>query len=98
VLPDLRYHVERYTTGDVDADEFIASLRLRDRVGDSRQVRLLEALGGFGLHNHWMYDSETAAARVIEAGVEILEVDTPSSDFRRDDPESLHLIGVRRAE
>jgi predicted SAM-dependent methyltransferase len=96
VLPDLRWHVNRYVGGVTDADAFMAATMLRSRHGDGRLFRVLEGLGGFGLHHQWMYDAGTAEARVTAAGFRIAaNAETPSVSFRRDDPESLHIVGVK---
>jgi len=96
VLPDLRYHVDRYMSGEIDADGLVSATALRSRHGDGGIVRVMEAVGGFGLLHQWMYDPKTAVARIEAAGFEIANRETPSSSFRRDDPESLHVVGLKR--
>jgi predicted SAM-dependent methyltransferase len=95
ILPDLRYTVDRYSRGEIDADQMLREQLMRSPTGDRLLLRALEAVGGFGLHHHWMYDAESAGRRLVDAGFEVVERQTPSSDFRKDDPESLSLVGVK---
>ncbi len=95
ILPDLRRSIDRYARGDIDADQMLREQLMRNPAGDRPLVRAMEAIGGFGLHHHWMYDTESAGRRLADAGFDVIERQTPSSGFRRDDPESLHLVGIK---
>jgi predicted SAM-dependent methyltransferase len=95
ILPDLRYAVDHYVAGRFDADEMVAWQLMRRPHGLRRRAQVLDAVFGLGLEHQWMYDAASARRRLVEAGFEITDRATPSSDFRRDDPESLHLVGTR---
>jgi predicted SAM-dependent methyltransferase len=96
ILPDLRYAVDNYVAGEFDADQMVEWQLMRRPTGMSRRARLLDAVFGLGLEHQWMYDRNSAERRLVAAGFTISDQPTPSSDFRRDDPESLHLVGVRQ--
>jgi predicted SAM-dependent methyltransferase len=96
ILPDIRYHVERYVSGATDADGFVEETILGNP-GRSRKFRLLENFGGFGLKHQWMYDQISAERRVEAAGLKVVGRGTPTVDFRCDDPESLHVFAERPA-
>jgi hypothetical protein len=86
----------RYVQGEIDADQFQRELMLHPEHGESLRLRLLESWGGFGLTHRWMYDRATAIRRLHRSGFDVLEdQETPSSNFRADDPGSIHLVAVR---
>jgi predicted SAM-dependent methyltransferase len=96
VLPDLLLMASRYVQGETDADQFQRELMLHPEHGASLKLRLLESWGGFGLNYRWMYDRTTAARRLKRSGFDVLDGrETPSSRFRADDPESLHIVGAK---
>jgi SAM-dependent methyltransferase len=95
VLPDLGLQVNQYVEGELDADGFIRGLMLRPET-ESWRYRLMEMKGGFGLAHRWMYDASTARRRLDDVGFQVVgTLDTPSSSFRADDGESLHLYGIK---
>lgn len=64
----------------------------------SLSFRRMEFLGGFGLSHRWMYDRESIARRVEEAGFRILEAnERPGAEYRRDDGISVHVVGAKPA-
>jgi predicted SAM-dependent methyltransferase len=103
VLPDLALqvseYVERKRAGDAAAaDDFVRRTLLSREARGRLRYRLLEFTGAFGLQHRWMYDRESLAARVAALGFELLsENRTPSRDYRRDDGESLHVVGRKIA-
>jgi predicted SAM-dependent methyltransferase len=95
VLPDLALQVRQYVNGDTNADDMVRGLMLRHET-ETWKFRLLEMKGGFGLAHRWMYDAQTATERLATAGFEVAEhLDSPSSSFRADDGESLHIYGIK---
>jgi SAM-dependent methyltransferase len=103
VLPDLALQVSEYVqrkqSGDAAAaDDFVRRTLLSRESRGRLRYRLLEFTGAFGLQHRWMYDRESLSARVGGLGFELLsENRTPSRDYRRDDGESLHVVGRKVA-
>jgi len=96
ILPDVLLMATRYVQGEIDADQFQRELMLHPEHGESLKLRLLDLWGGFGLTHRWMYDRATATDRLERTGFAVLNYRvTPSSQFRADDPASLHLVGVK---
>ncbi|WP_347176755.1 class I SAM-dependent methyltransferase [Parafrankia sp. EAN1pec] len=105
VLPDLRYAVDRYVRGEIDADELVAWQRLRSPGEERGAGRLGLPRRGNARHptspvNRWHYDAHTAERRLVGAGFKIASGTSasgtsPSSPVYREDPGSLHLVAVR---
>ncbi|THJ75915.1 class I SAM-dependent methyltransferase [Candidatus Frankia alpina] len=93
ILPDLRYSIDRYVTGEMDADEMLQWQHMRKVEGLRWRTKVVDAVAGLGIEHQWMYDRRTAERRILGAGFKLTDRATPSSDFRRDDPESMHLFG-----
>ena len=94
ILPDLRFAVERYVRGDIDADELMAWQRLSDPADGLARAGFPGPSRGNRPHR-WMYDAHTAERRLVGAGLKIADVVTPSSWVRADEPGSLHIVAVR---
>ncbi len=100
VLPDLRYAVDRYVRGEIDADELVAWQRLRSPGSERGGGRRGRPWRGDARHpadpvNRWHYDAHTAERRLVGAGFKISSGTSPSSPVCPEDPGSLHLVAVR---
>jgi SAM-dependent methyltransferase len=101
IVPDLEFQVHEYIRqreqGDrLAANELMTRTLLTKSDRGTIKFRVLEALGGFGLTHRWMYDRDTIAQLVAEAGFEIREdIPTASDHVRADDPESVHVRAVK---
>jgi len=97
IVPDLYRQARQYLAGFENgdpgsADEFVRATMLSRESRGSFKYRCLEFIGGFGLQHGWMYDSLSLAARLRNAGFEILATnETPSKQYRLDDG-SVHLV------
>jgi len=100
IVPDLGVLVDEYvkSRGEPEAaDQLVRETFLSRESRGSLRFRLMEFLGGFGLNHRWMYDGASLRRRVEETGFEVLEGnDTPSSEYRRDDGISVHVVGRKR--
>jgi SAM-dependent methyltransferase len=99
VVPDLALQVDAYlrSRGAPNAaDTFIQGLLLRRESAGSLRFRFFDAVGSLGLQHRWMYDGDSMAARVADAGFQLLDAnETPSAHYRRGDGESVHVVGRR---
>ena len=97
VVPDLALQVNAYLSARGDAgaaDAFVLGMMLRRESPGNLRFRLLDFVGGFGFQHLWMYDGPSIAARVANAGFELLDAnDTPSAQYRLGDGESVHVVG-----
>ena len=97
MVPDLLLQVNTYLSvrGEAGAaDAFVRGLLLRRESPGSLRFRLLDFVEGLGLQHQWMYDGPSMAARVANAGFELLEAnDMPSAHDRLGDGESVHGVG-----
>lgn len=95
IVPDLGLIVDRYVQNRGQpgaAHEFIRKSILSHEKQPSFIFRLLEFLGGYGLQHRWMYDSASLSELATTNGFTITNSDnTPSTTFRRDDGQSVHL-------
>lgn len=99
ILPDMNILIQNYITGKApDAcDKLITETILTKEKRPSLKYRLLEITGKYGLQHYWMYDKESMAFKLKNIGFEILENhDTPSSNFRKNDGISFHIIAQRK--
>jgi len=96
ILPDFLLMARTYVAGEIDADELQRRLSFHPELGESLLIRLLQVWNGFALTHRWMYDRATATQRMTGAGFRVLDgLDTPSSGFRWDDSDSIHLTGMK---
>lgn len=98
IVPDLAYQVGKYqeatNRGDpVASERFIRGLLMKSEHPPTLLRRALDLIGSYGLEHWWMYDRASLKCIVGEAGFsECSGLDFDSSDYRKDDPESLHMF------
>lgn len=97
IVPDIAVQVDEYVrlrnAGEARAaDAFIKSTVLTTENRGSLKYRLLEAAGAFGLQHRWMYDHESIAAKIAEAGFGILDTNETPSRMFRDGDDSVHIV------
>lgn len=97
IVPDLEIHVRDYLDRKAGGERlagnaFIDDTLLSKRAPGTAKFRLMNALGAFGLTHLWVYDQDTIADLVREAGFAIdPELATPSDHVRTDDGVSTHV-------
>lgn len=97
IVPDLEIHVQDYLNRkkaghQLAGDAFIEDTLLSKRTRGSAAFRLMDGLGAFGLMHLWVYDQDTIAKLVADAGFAIdPDLPTPSDYVRTDDGISTHV-------
>ena len=99
IVPDLERLARRYLSdAELGGDAFVEATILSHRVRPSLRYRLLELLGYEGLQHRWMYDTRSMIELIERCGFRVHEVqDTPSSEVRKDCPESIHVLAQKAA-
>ena len=98
ILPDLRYLVDNYigTNNPEAADYFVRNTILTKDNRPSLKYRILEFIGSYGLQHYWMYDQNSMTLRLENCGFKIIDgSNVPSSDYRKNDLISFHLIAKK---
>lgn len=95
IVPDFRRMTEKYIRGEMTADEYQDWLIFHPRAAKSLRRRLVDTAGTFGLSHIWHYDAASGGARLESLGFSVHDfLETPSSDYRAEDDESLHLYAT----
>lgn len=101
IVPDLELITRQYllakSNGDISAaDKFLEETLLTRPVRGSKRFEILEAIGGMGLAHRWMYDQESIADMIQQAGFQIDDsLTTPSDHVRCNDGISIHVRALK---